>query len=1639
MTDPTKKPAFSKAHQNLYQGLNEQGLYTKSYEEFAVQFSTPESQKNLYDAVVSQGFYTKSADDFYAQFFDVKKKEKAELPPQPVSAPASAMDSTVSTSDTAPQVPIESGDSASPTVTESEGRVFDDVTVEGTETQYLDGDFGELVNRMGSIGDVFDDMARAWGQGRATGDMVAIPYSIAVGDMTVSEDVIKQLVEDVNKYDDKMREIGQSDETQSFYATMDQNGGGAWGWLAATAKHPQAMGEVLLSSSSGMINTTSATNALAMLTGGTMAGATVGLAGGPLAPLTSSAGATIGAAASLPFAFGAAGATVEVASSFVDFLKEELGDKEFTYENVAPILMDESKLRELRKRSAVRGGTIFAVDAFGGAVLSKGAKAMKQAGRSALTTTGTTAVGEMATGFGGEMTAQVLSGQEPSVVEGLMEAGPGVVQTPFTLGSATIQDAMEGKPRPVEGRQEQQDVLDQLNTEAPKGEYKVNGGAVTRKALMELITDVTDEEMGSINIEISNDPEVQAMLEERGRKHQLSKDIPTEFSEQDRKLLVNLEYERQQLEGKTTATAKRRLKNVEAQIETINARYDEQVTASTEVVESPSVSEQLGRVVVMEDGTRGELRRDTEFGDRVVIETDERIIDLGNAAEVMDKPISELNLAEDQAGVEVTPDGTLIYNGNEYGIQRDIPTRGIEYDADGNVTRVSIKDAEGKTVMLEGQDAQDAAYQILLDQAQRPEQEQTVNEALAQDEEFQRDHDEYVRRKEQELAGQPTEAAPVAEEQAAQVSEQAPTQPAQEPISPVRAGPVESPQAHREALEKEGVWVKGKGLKNKAEGLRRRWFSARGFMPRSMFRDREQREANIAKSANVAQQHIREFNRLLKKFKGDEDVLLADFDDAMRGGEGLNRLPEGFAGLAQEMRNQIDKLSIELVNLGVVPDSQIDNVISNLGQYLTRSYEVFTNKNWKDQVGKEKITAAKNLIRERERAQAGKDYLDASKNPQGLDAEAYLESVVDGYIDKYLSPDDAKAFVTAASDSKNTNILKERKDIPKEIRALMGEYTDPAQNFAASVLKMTQTAESARFLNKVKENGKGVFLFDKPNGPYTTQIASENSEAMSPLNGLYTTPEIANEFNKAGDQMSSFMQTYMKAIGTVKWAKTIGSVATHSKNVVGNLGFMWANGHTDLTQMNTAYQALKADLAGGSKEWQARMNRYVGLGIVKQSAAVGEIRDMFKDANMDDALARRMNDKGLSLKDKALRKARVGARKVEDLYQAEDDFFKIVAFENESNRYSEAMFGKPPEQLNEQELAELDGYVSELVKNTYPTYSRVPEAVQMIRRFPIMGNFVSFQAESYRVAWNTMAQAKAEMASDNPKIRSIGAKRMAGVTTYVGMKNAVTGVAGSAVGAGIMGAAGELLDNEQEQQRQEDLRMFMAPWSQNSKIIPYDLQDGKFSYIDFSSSDPYGHFDKIGNAFMRGEDGIDSFATGLFTVIEPFVGEEILTRRLVNVSRNVNDYGKPIYNQESPQAQQIQDVMSYMYGVIEPGTITSLRKVYDSGADPAEIAGQLTGFKPYNVDVNKQFGFQMIKFKERMSDANSLKYSNENQAYEANQSIQEEMHKYAMAANRLGVSKSEIIATMRQYARVSERQAEGIFAGVYKPLTPPRP
>ena len=112
-----------------------------------------------------------------------------------------------------------------------------------------------------------------------------------------------------------------------------------------------------------------------------------------------------------------------------------------------------------------------------------------------------------------------------------------------------------------------------------------------------------------------------------------------------------------------------------------------------------------------------------------------RIYELGNIDEVMDSAIPGLQAQEET--ISITPEGKVSIEGNNWNIQSELPTQGIEYNPAGEVTRVSLKDDAGNTQMFEGQQAVDIAYQIELQKIQSTEQQQFINDLLEQDEEFQ--------------------------------------------------------------------------------------------------------------------------------------------------------------------------------------------------------------------------------------------------------------------------------------------------------------------------------------------------------------------------------------------------------------------------------------------------------------------------------------------------------------------------------------------------------------------------------------------------------------------------------------------------------------------------------------------------------------------------------------------------------------------------------------------------------------------------------------------------------------------------------------------------------------------------------------
>jgi hypothetical protein len=860
------------------------------------------------------------------------------------------------------------------------------------------------------------------------------------------------------------------------------------------------------------------------------------------------------------------------------------------------------------------------------------------------------------------------------------------------------------------------------------------------------------------------------------------------------------------------------------------------------------------------------------------------------------------------------------------------------------------------------------------------------------------------------------------------------------------------------AIKEEDVFI---GIKNNIPNLllrgRKKLLSARKFLPRGAFKYKEQKLGSIAKHLNIVNQNVTDFNRAYKKYKGDKEQLIKDFDAFLRAdviGEITleeSKLPNEFIEIANSMRNHIDALSRELVDGGYVTEDDAAKIRTNFGEYVTRAYEVYTNKDWKNKVQEEVKQKAKNLLRKQLRPQA-EQYVE---NNPGENVEEILDNLIDQKMTELLQKDGADNFLTGSKlGAKDLSILKQKTDIPFEIRALMGEYTDPMQSYARTIQKLSALVANARFLNQVKENGMGVYLFEendpkRPAKEFSAQIAAAGSDVMNPLNGLYTTPEIAKEFNEnlgSNKILDSWVfQSWMKGVSSIKWLKTIASYGTHIKNVLGNTGMLLMNGHYRIGESRNAFNIVKNDLTVGSnKELRNKLNKYIEKGIIKQSAGIGEIRDMFKEANFDDALAERMSNRNLNKFDKAKRKALQGKKFLEDLYQAEDDFFKIIAYENEKIRYTDALFGKDYNELTEKEQKEIDDFVVDIVKNTYPTYDRVPEIVQFIRRFPLVGNFVSFQAESYRTMYNSVAIARKEITSDNPKIRKIGASRIAGAMLYESIKDGILTFTGIAAGTGASSILA-LFRTDEEEEKDQDIRKFVAGWAKNSDLILLQADDGKIKYIDFSSSDPHGGMRKVINAAIREDNQIDAFIAGSIEFISPFADEEILFKLSNELYNNKSTYGGDIYNPEENFQDKSRDILSHIYKGFEPGSLTSIKravKAYNEDDLGNEAIAQLLGLRTYDVDVAEQFGYKARDYTKRLANARKI-YSDE--FYNRNSTRESRIEKFDEGINtykeimqgisddfnsaeRLGTDVESMYNSLKQY-RFSKIEIEQILKG----------
>ncbi|MGA1740010.1 MAG: LPD23 domain-containing protein [Methylophilaceae bacterium] len=741
----------------------------------------------------------------------------------------------------------------------------------------------------------------------------------------------------------------------------------------------------------------------------------------------------------------------------------------------------------------------------------------------------------------------------------------------------------------------------------------------------------------------------------------------------------------------------------------------------------------------------------------------------------------------------------------------------------------------------------------------------------------------------------------------------------------------------KEGLKKEGVKdISGKNAKRLYNALMY-VKSARANRPKSMVIGREDKAGAIEGAIKRAYNTIGKLDKIMKKMsKPEYEKVMDELDKYLRGNKNAN-LPDDIKAVAFEMRTHLDNLSRKLIEVGAVPDVEFDNlppnkkqelidragseadaraeyktasenILGNIGEYLNRSYAVHTDKNWKDKVSEKVVEDAKNYLR---KSMAKTVEIQAKK--ENRDLATMLEQEVNAVVDRLLDPNESRAFFSIGStDAKKTGILTRRLDIAPEIRALTGEEMSPAKNYIISVQKIASLAAQQTFLNNVRETGLGVWLFeneaDAPKG-FRTRIASETSKTMNPLNGLYTSPEIAKAFNDtyknpegiAGDVIKIIDKAYLKPLGVVKYSKTILSLGTHSKNIIGNGFFMVANGYITKDFYDAGKVVWNEIKNGDNETLREKYIEYIEAGVINSNVAIKELKNILNNKVTTEQDFEKLVQDRLYGKN-ALKKI---AEKAEMAYQMEDDYFKIVSYEVNKRQYSKALFKNSFENLTGKQQKEVKDIAKEITKNTLPNYERIAKIREFLKYMPIGSNFLSFHMEALRVSYNTIELALKEV--KDPRTAAIGVRRLAGISAVVMFSS---GLLGSLLGFGG--------DDEDEE---DSVRKLLPYYSENSKINIASTSGNEIIYQDLSASSPYGAIEKAFIAYSRGESLDESMIGSLKEALGPFFADDIIISEFMKAYDVTSSQG--FISREGGEA-----IAKFIYSTSKPGTITSSEKVF---------------------------------------------------------------------------------------------------------------
>jgi hypothetical protein len=515
--------------------------------------------------------------------------------------------------------------------------------------------------------------------------------------------------------------------------------------------------------------------------------------------------------------------------------------------------------------------------------------------------------------------------------------------------------------------------------------------------------------------------------------------------------------------------------------------------------------------------------------------------------------------------------------------------------------------------------------------------------------------------------------------------------------------------------------------------------------------------------------------------------------------------------------------------------------------------------------------------------------------------------------------------------------------LPREIDDLLGLHRDPAMSYQLGATRLARDLEVYDLhLKLLAADQRAAAAGERPHlVPLHTDDLPTKIGGNGPLKNFYTSPEIA-AIVRGTDATSAahgaLMRSYLMLNGAVKSGKI---ALNFPMGVMRNL-LSWpmqylAGGHfvdalpgvAHASMFRPRNLALITEANLGTKYGAiAKLNRALISHLSTadgEPLAVGDLRAEIAKLRELGVLGQSATRADLSeynpLEHGGPPIVRGAIRGLGGAWSAEHDLGKLNYYRAELHNLRWAQPDLP--------VAEAEQLAAQRTRAVTPTRSEIIPAVREVRKAALVSPFPSWPAEAWRNTKNNLTIGLSDLADDNPRMKILGAKRLAGLSVA------------AALTAGGMTKGLQMLWGT-DQNKADAIRKFLPEYLKENQVAVAERKGGSVRYMNATGLMPMAVWADSLLAAVRGVRAgqpVDGLVDGFEQAARPFMDPEIGIKAAADLAYNqqrrgglmdqalnplrphpLNLKGPQVMTEGAPMSVTLPEAGRYLWHALAPGT-----------------------------------------------------------------------------------------------------------------------